>query len=162
MEQATWHIGEWYLWQTCSEDFSFHYSDVTMGALALKSSASRLFTQPFIQTKIEENIKAPRHWPCAGNSPGTGEFPAQMASNAENTSIWWRHHVYKTILSKVWHELWSCPIDSSCWHEITLCNVAYIQHIFSIKLHSLVASCFVGFILFGMNMHLKMPSARWC
>ena len=21
-----------------------------------------------------------------------GEFPAQMASNAENVSIWWRHH----------------------------------------------------------------------
>ena len=31
---------------------------------------------------------------CVGNSPGTGEFPAQMASNAENVSIWWRHHVY--------------------------------------------------------------------
>ena len=30
---------------------------------------------------------------CAGNSPGTGEFPAQMASNAGNVSIWWRHHV---------------------------------------------------------------------
>ena len=30
---------------------------------------------------------------CAGNSPVTYEFPAQMASNAENVSIWWRHHV---------------------------------------------------------------------
>ena len=29
---------------------------------------------------------------CAGNSPVTGEFPTQMASNAENVSIWWRHH----------------------------------------------------------------------
>ena len=29
---------------------------------------------------------------CVGSSPGTGEFPAQMASNAENVSIWWRHH----------------------------------------------------------------------
>ena len=29
---------------------------------------------------------------CSGNSSGTGEFPAQMASNAENVSIWWRHH----------------------------------------------------------------------
>ena len=28
----------------------------------------------------------------AGNSPGAGEFPAQMASDAENVSIWWRHH----------------------------------------------------------------------
>ena len=29
---------------------------------------------------------------CAGNSPGTGEFPAQMASYAENVSSWRRHH----------------------------------------------------------------------
>ena len=30
---------------------------------------------------------------CAGNSPVTSEFPAQMSSNAENVSIWWCHHV---------------------------------------------------------------------
>ena len=30
---------------------------------------------------------------CEGNSPVTGEIPAQRASNAENVSIWWRHHV---------------------------------------------------------------------
>ena len=30
---------------------------------------------------------------CAGNSPLAGEFSAQMASDAENASIWWRHHV---------------------------------------------------------------------
>ena len=29
---------------------------------------------------------------CVGNSLVTGEFPAQMASNAENVFIWWRHH----------------------------------------------------------------------
>ena len=29
---------------------------------------------------------------CKGNSPVIGEFPAQRASNAENVSIWWRHH----------------------------------------------------------------------
>ena len=29
---------------------------------------------------------------CVGNSPGTGEFRSQMDSNAENVSIWWRHH----------------------------------------------------------------------
>ena len=28
----------------------------------------------------------------AGNSPVTGEFPAQMANCAENVFIWWRHH----------------------------------------------------------------------
>ena len=30
---------------------------------------------------------------CLGNSPGAGQFPAQMNSNAENVSIWWRQHV---------------------------------------------------------------------
>ena len=54
---------------------------------------------------------------CAGNSPGTGEFPAEMASYAENVSIWWRqhgssipcqcvhHHTsrhYKQVVSDVW------------------------------------------------------------
>ena len=29
---------------------------------------------------------------CEGNTPVTGEFPSQRASNAENVSIWWRHH----------------------------------------------------------------------
>ena len=29
---------------------------------------------------------------CAGNSPATGEFPAQRARNAENVSVWWRHN----------------------------------------------------------------------
>ena len=30
---------------------------------------------------------------CVGNSPVTGEFPTQRASNTENVSIWWRHHL---------------------------------------------------------------------
>ena len=39
--------------------------------------------------------KTPKHRVtglCEGNSPVTGEFPAQMASNAENVPIRWRHH----------------------------------------------------------------------
>ena len=39
---------------------------------------------------------------CAGNSSEAGEFPAQMASNTENVSIWWRHHG----LTGRWH---GCP-----------------------------------------------------
>ena len=29
---------------------------------------------------------------CEGNLPAAGEFPTQMASNAEFFSIWWCHH----------------------------------------------------------------------
>ena len=49
---------------------------------------NRLFTQ------IEENIKA-------SLASVTGEFLAQRASNAENVSIWWRHHEYIVCLSPV-------------------------------------------------------------
>ena len=35
---------------------------------------------------------------CAGNSPVTGEFPAQMTSNTENVSIWWRHHAFSIFI----------------------------------------------------------------
>ena len=34
---------------------------------------------------------------CVGNSPEAGEFPAQMASNAENVPIWWRHHASRIL-----------------------------------------------------------------
>ena len=36
---------------------------------------------------------------CDGNLPMTGDFPAQRASNAENVSIWWRHHVIPSFAS---------------------------------------------------------------
>ena len=68
---------------------------------------------------------------CAGNSPGTGEFPAQMASNAENVSIWWRHRVvsctspvdspHKTSDASRGAELgcflWSAPEQTVWWFE---------------------------------------------
>ena len=43
-----------------------HYSDVLMARGSLKSPASRLFTQPFIQAQIKENNKAPRNWSLWG------------------------------------------------------------------------------------------------
>ena len=36
---------------------------------------------------------------CVGNSPGTGEFPTQRASNAENVPIWWRHQLFSLLLT---------------------------------------------------------------
>ena len=34
---------------------------------------------------------------CERNSPAIGEFPEQRACNAENVSIWWRHHGIRTV-----------------------------------------------------------------
>ena len=41
----------------------------------LKSPASALFTQLFIQMQIKENIKAPRHWPLCGEFTGHRWIP---------------------------------------------------------------------------------------
>ena len=46
---------------------------------------------------------------CEGNSPVTGEFPSQRASNAEYVSIWWRHH--------------SASLPSGQCHEMMLVNI---------------------------------------
>ena len=42
------------------------------------------------RTKEASKLRVTGH--CVGNSPVTGEFPTQMASNAGNLSIWWRHY----------------------------------------------------------------------
>ena len=39
-----------------------------------------------------ETIKAPRHWPLCGEFSGDRWLPRTKVSNAENVSIWWRHH----------------------------------------------------------------------
>ena len=46
-----------------SEILITHYSGVIMSATASQIMASRLFTQPFLETQIKENIKSPCHWP---------------------------------------------------------------------------------------------------
>ena len=78
------------IWNLCTR---FHYNDVIMTQWRLKSPASRMFTQSSIQARSKKISKFRVTGLCVGNSPGTGEFPAQMASSAENVSIWWRHHV---------------------------------------------------------------------
>ena len=49
---------------------------------------------------------------CAGNSPVTGEFPAQMASNAENVSIWWRHHASSAETGIFWANPVNIMVDA--------------------------------------------------
>ena len=44
------------------------------------------------KAQIKETSKLRVIGLCVGNLPVTGEFPAQRASDAENVSIWWRHH----------------------------------------------------------------------
>ena len=62
-----------------------------MGAMASHQPHECLLNCLF-RRRSKKTSKLPVTGLCEGNSPVTGEFPAQRASNAENVSIWWRHH----------------------------------------------------------------------
>ena len=51
---------------------------------------------------------------CVGNSLGTGEFPAQMASNADNVSIWY-HHVTK-VIGHTWVSHFRRPLSNKMYN----------------------------------------------
>ena len=69
-----------------------YYNDVTMNSLASQITSFTIVYSTVNSRADQRNIKAPRHWPLYGEFTRTGGFPAQGASNAENVSIWWRHH----------------------------------------------------------------------
>ena len=59
-----------------------HYDDVIMGAMASQiTSLTIVYSSVYLTAKLRVTGL------CVGNSTLTGEFPAQMASNADNVSI---------------------------------------------------------------------------
>ena len=59
-------------------------------------------------------------------SPGTGELPAEMASNAENVPIWWRYHVtgfHVPLMQERPLLIWAC--DAICVHSTNRTSVHY-------------------------------------
>ena len=75
-----------------------HYIDVIMTKMASQiTNLTVVYSIVYSGADEKKHIKAPRHWPLWGEFTGTGEFPAQRASNAENVSIWWCHHAIRDI-----------------------------------------------------------------
>ena len=66
----------------------YHYNDVIMSAIASQITS---LTNVYSDANKKHQSSAVTGL-CVGNSPVTGEFPTQRASNAESVSIWWRHH----------------------------------------------------------------------
>ena len=63
-----------------------------MGAMEFQiTSLNRLF-----RCRSKKTSKLRVTGLCVGNSPMTGEFPAQRYRNAENASIWWRHYALQS------------------------------------------------------------------
>ena len=71
---------------------------------------------------------------CAVNSPGTGEFRAQMASNAVNVSIWWRHHDGQRVVClsfQVWPKRYlrhRCVVYNVVIYRIVIYRESMILH----------------------------------
>ena len=71
-----------------------HYNDVRMSAVVSQTtSLTTVYSTVYSRRRSKKKSKLCVTDLCEGNSPVTDEFPAQRASNAENVSIWWRHHV---------------------------------------------------------------------
>ena len=74
-------------------DPNTHYGNVIMGTIA-----SQITNLTIVYSTVYSDADQRKHQNSAslaffeGNSPLTGEFFPQMASNVENVSIWWRHH----------------------------------------------------------------------
>ena len=64
-----------------------------MGVMAFQI-ASLTIVYSIVRSGTDQRSKLHVTGLCVGNSPVSGEFPTQRASNAENDSIWWRHHVH--------------------------------------------------------------------
>ena len=72
-----------------------HYNDVMMSVMASQTtSLTIVYSTVYSRRRSKKTPKLRVTGLCAGNSPVTGEFPTRMASNAENVSIWWRHHEF--------------------------------------------------------------------
>ena len=74
---------------------------------------------------------------CAGNSPVTNEFPAQMACNAKNVSIWWRHHETRIIPEKS-NRTAKCNVTQLRVTQLTVKQLAIAQltFVFKIEYHA--------------------------
>ena len=72
-----------------------HYNDVIMSTMASQIT-SLTIVYSTVYCRLKKTSKFRVTGLCAGNSPVTGEYPAQMACNAQNVSIWWRHHNWAT------------------------------------------------------------------
>ena len=65
-----------------------HYNVVIMGTMA-----SQITSFTIVYLTIYSGADQRKHQSSASLA-FVREIPAQMASNAENVSIWWRHHDY--------------------------------------------------------------------
>ena len=71
---------------------SYHYRDAIMGTMASQTTSFTIVYSTVYSGADQRRHQSSASLAFVGNSPVTGDLRAQMASNAENVSIWWRQH----------------------------------------------------------------------
>ena len=98
----TWNIIYVYVCWKLFQSNWIHYHDVLMSVMASQiTSLTIVYSTVYSRHRSKKTSKLRLTGLCAGNSPVTSEFPAQGASNAENVSIWLRHHVLLMLFPSV-------------------------------------------------------------
>ena len=87
----------------------------------------------------------------AWNSPLTGEFPAQMASNAENDSIWWSHHLQ----SHSWQRM--CAVCNLI--SLFVCHPHFLQNLI-LRLQKIDATIMCTSWTLKRHTHRTVPRIR--
>ena len=67
---------------------------VIMGSMAYQITSLTIVYSTVYSDADQRKHQISASLAVCGEFTGTGEFPAQMVSNTENVSIWWRHHVH--------------------------------------------------------------------
>ena len=100
-----------------------------MITIASQMTSLMVVCSSFIRAQIKENIKAPRHWPLCREFTGTGEFPAQRASNVENVSIWWPHLGHSSKSSThPWSQIsWHLPSVNTMMIQLSKYDVSWVM-----------------------------------
>ena len=80
------------IWVSNPSKITTHYDDVIMSAIASQITSLTIVYSTVYSDTVQRKHQSSASLAFAGISSGTGEFPAQMDSNAENVSIWWHHH----------------------------------------------------------------------
>ena len=91
--KKVWNVFQpcWYLKHALNHLLSLQWGHYGHGGVLNHQTHDCLLNR-LLRRRSKETSKLRVTGLCEGNSPVIGEFPAQRASNAENVSIWWRHH----------------------------------------------------------------------
>ena len=123
LSPITWYSVDVFFYKNTSEPMLI-YSDIDMCTLQWRHNGRDCVSnhQPchcllnrLLRLRSKKTSKLRITGLCVGNSPVTGEFPAQMASNGENVSIWWRHHAEQATLHYL-NQRQSGSKLNQCWN----------------------------------------------